>query len=401
MTQLRDADLDRQVGAWLRDEAGTRAPGRLVEDVFARTTRTPQASRWWPPLGLTKGDRLIPRSVDSGTGAWAQPRLRAFVQAAAFVAVIVAVVGVLAWPRAVGPVGSPELTSTPSPTPGSAVETPRAMLLDGSQADVLSLAANAAPVDVIDAFGPIWVAESGADAVVQIDPTTMARLASISGVTRPTWFTEAGPSLWVTQEGAPGIVPIDPTTLRAGPPVGSAAACGRPVFALGSIWGAACDADVIMRIEPAAQRLADTIPAAGHTGLVFAASDLIASGPAGLARFDPETKAFTEIGACCGTLLGSDGATVWLSDDNNVRRIDPANGRVIATFPYRFARGVGFAPDHAWLTVSNVGVVEIDLTTNEVMRTIPQWPDPTVPLEAPGALWVTDHDRNELWRIKL
>jgi len=49
--------------------------------------------------------------------------------------------------------------------------------------------------------------------------------------------------------------------------------------------------------------------------------------------------------------------------------------------------------------VSNVGIVEIDLATNRVTRTIPQLPDPTVPLEDAGVLWATDMDRSELWRI--
>ena len=49
MDRFSPDQIDRQLGEWLRDEATTRAPGHLVEDVFARTSRSRQASRWWPP----------------------------------------------------------------------------------------------------------------------------------------------------------------------------------------------------------------------------------------------------------------------------------------------------------------------------------------------------------------
>jgi len=89
---------------------------------------------------------------------------------------------------------------------------------------------------------------------------------------------------------------------------------------------------------------------------------------------------------------------VWTSDESKVQRIDPADGRVVATFPYLHANAIGFGPGRAWLTVPNTGAVEIDLATNEVTRTVPQLADPTVPLEAAGVLWLTTLD-NELWRI--
>ena len=51
------ADLDRQLGEWLRDESATRAPARLVEDVFARTSQTRQAHRWWLSVASDRSKR--------------------------------------------------------------------------------------------------------------------------------------------------------------------------------------------------------------------------------------------------------------------------------------------------------------------------------------------------------
>lgn len=133
---------------------------------------------------------------------------------------------------------------------------------------------------------------------------------------------------------------------------------------------------------------------------MLAGGNLISVGPAGLARLDPVTEGFTEIGGCCGDLIGSDGQAVWLENDNVVTRVDPSDGVVVATFPFASVGGIAFGGGRAWLTVFIVGVVEIDLATNEVVRTIPVLPAPSVPLESEGVLWVTDVDNSYLWRIE-
>ena len=42
MDRFSPDQIDRQLGEWLRDEATTRAPGHLVEDVFAQVPRALQ-----------------------------------------------------------------------------------------------------------------------------------------------------------------------------------------------------------------------------------------------------------------------------------------------------------------------------------------------------------------------
>ena len=39
MDRMSLEQIDRELGEWLLEERPTRAPDRLVEDVFARTTR--------------------------------------------------------------------------------------------------------------------------------------------------------------------------------------------------------------------------------------------------------------------------------------------------------------------------------------------------------------------------
>jgi DNA-binding beta-propeller fold protein YncE len=99
--------------------------------------------------------------------------------------------------------------------------------------------------------------------------------------------------------------------------------------------------------------------------------------------------------------VASDGTTVWVKNTAGIARLDPADGRAIAGLPYPDAKVVSFAGDHAWLTVSNQGVLEIDLATTKVTRSIPLPATPLAPLETGSSLWVTDFDSSALWRVKL
>ena len=62
------------------------------------------------------------------------------------------------------------------------------------------------------------------------------------------------------------------------------------------------------------------------------------------------------------------------------------------------------APAHVPLiavTTSEMRENTLDLATNQVRRTIPVLPSPLVAREAGGALWVTDFEQSQLWRIDL
>jgi hypothetical protein len=123
--------------------------------------------------------------------------------------------------------------------------------------------------------------------------------------------------------------------------------------------------------------------------MVLAAGQLIAIGPDGLARLDPETGTFTAIpnaAAVGAEFFASDGTTIWVKNNAGMARIDPADGRTIAGLSYPDAHAIAFAGDHAWLTVTGLGVLEIDVATNKVTRTIPLLPSPNIPIEAGGAV---------------
>ena len=405
MNRLGMDVIDRELGSWLREESAVRAPAGLVEDVFARTTRTRQLRRWWPPAAVERsaGGRLQVVALGRRPAAWGAP-----VVAGLAVLLLVAILAGTLRPFGTGPGTFPSPSTAPSMTPApspslSGPPTPAGTTLGTFTARRLSLGVDAAPIGVIDAFGSIWVADIHADDVRRYDPLTMLELARIP-VPSAAWFAVADGALWVTSQTDTGVSRIDPATNRVVAHVGDVAPCGAPVVAFGSLWQAACDAGVFLEIDPVTNAVVRTIPANGHIFLVLAGGQLITvASSGGLARLDPDTGSFTTIANRAATgveFIASDGTTVWLKNTAGVVRIDPTDGRTLASLPSSQAAALAFAGDHAWLTTRRDGVLEIALATSKVTRSIPVPPAPLVPLEANGVLWVTDFEGSVLWRIE-
>jgi hypothetical protein len=390
------ADLDRQLGEWLRDESVTRAPARVIEEVFARTTQSPQVRRWWPPVipGLAASQRPVVNSI-------------ALVAAAlAVVAVLAFAVSRLWFDERVGteptpsPTAAPTSTSVPTPTPLFPLPSPRATSLGGMPADIVPLGDNSSPIDVVEAFGTIWTANIFRNDVSRLDPTTLQQVARIPAGQGPAWFAVTADAVWVTNQGGSGLVRLDPTTNTAGANVGEETPCGAPIIAFDSLWASACDDNVTLRIDPATNELLAVIPSPGYRWLAVVDGRLITGSPSTLAEIDPTTEDLTDLDLCCGDIIGSDGQTIWLNRVDDVARLDLAEGTIVATFPYPNAGSVTFVDGRAWLTASGAGVIEIDLSSNEVLRTI-SVPDSTlVARESGGFLWVTNFNTSELWRIE-
>jgi streptogramin lyase len=361
----------------------------LLDRVVAAAATTPQEQApWWARGGLTD------------QRSWAWFRTPALAGALATVLIVAFLASV------VRPPFGPGSTPTPSPTPSTASTpapaTPQPVLLGESPALRLDLGIDAGPIDVIDAFGSIWIADIHANDVRRFDQSTMAELARIE-VPGAAWFVVADDALWVTQQVGTGLTRIDPATNTPTGHVGDVPPCGAPAVALDSIWASACDANVFLRIDPATTTLAETIPAQGHRWVVEAGGELITLGSDGLARLDPESRTFTVIPGTPdvgGQLLGSDGETAWMGVGGEVLRINPRDGQTVATFPYSEVNAVTFSGGHAWLTVEQIGVVDIDLATNAVVRTIPLRQSPDIAREVDGVVWVSDFDNSDLWRIE-
>jgi hypothetical protein len=369
VTGAAEATQERAARAWLR---GRRRAG----------TDRAADRRWW--LGL--------------------PRL-----AGAAAAVLIAVVIALT----IRPVTNlPGGTPSPRPTPSdgaSPAPTAQPVLLGDHQALRLRLGLDAAPIDVHYAFGSIWVANIRANDVRRFDPVTLDEIGRIpiTEPSGPAWFVETADELWVTKQLGNGLTRIDPDTNTVVGQIGTGPTCGAPVLALASVWQSICDGGTFLRLDPVSRTVVESIPSQGHLFLATVGDRLITSTTEGLAELDPDTGAFMPLpGAIPGfrglfSITGtSDGETVWVQTDAGVERIDPTDGSSLVTFPYTGARAVDFVDGRAWMSVELVGVLEIDLATNVVLQTIPVLQSSDIPIEAAGALYVTDFANSYLWRIE-
>ena len=179
----------------------------------------------------------------------------------------------------------------------------------------------------------------------------MRELARIP-VPAAAWFAVADGALWVTirpDSASAG------STLRRTPSSRMSGTCRRaaaPVVAFDSLWQSACDAGVILRIDPATNEVQDRIPSAGHSFLTFTGDRLIALAPDGLATLDPERRTFAPLpnpDAAGAEFLAFDGETIWVETATQLVRIDPANGRTTARLDIPGGRAITFANGSAWL----------------------------------------------------
>lgn len=402
--QLTD-DLLRR--ALLQRMAHTPDP-RLLERVVAGAAdvRQEQPSRWRRLAGSGLAEPAVgPR--------WAAVPAVAGLAAA----VALALAAVLAFRSVTGPgstlapgvTASPTPSATPAPTPSTIPDpTAEARPLGEHQALRLHLARPfelVNPIGLTFADGSIWTANITANDVRRFDPATLdlqARTPMTSPAGGPAWFAATPGALWVSNQLGNGLTRIDTATNTIIGTYGSGGTCGAPVVAFESVWQSLCDADTVLRIDPDSNEL-ETIPAEGHDFLALAGDRLITTAADGLATVGPETLQFDPLPYSIPNLrqlLGADTQALWALVDTGVVRVDASTGETLASFPYIDAQAVAFGDGRAWLTVSFVGAVEIDLATNEELQTIPVEGSRLIPLEASGALWVTDFDNSNLWRIE-
>ena len=272
--------------------------------------------------------------------------------------------------------------------------------LAGVAARVIHLGGDATPIDVAFAFGSIWVVSHHFNAVIRIDPDTLAEVARIEVGNGPGWLAVTNDAVWVTLQLGRGLARIDPLKNTSEVRAGMWATCFSPVVAFGSIWQAACDAHQVMRIDPMTYESTD-ITVGDQNALVLAGDQLLSGGPLGLSRIDPATNTIETIGGQAGRAIGYAGGTVWISDETQIFRVDPRTGAVLSTLPITFAWIVTEHDGRAWVVQESTAVLRIDLDTNEIVQTLPVRPEPVVAREAAGALWVTSYGGDSLWRFEL
>src|SRR5438093_6495197 len=208
----------------------------------------------------------------------------------------------------------PSAAPTLTPEPTEPLLVPRATSIDGVAATVMRLGVDAGPLDMVFAFGSIWITNHHSDDISRIDPETQKEVARIRSGPGPGWFAVTDDAIWVTNQNDVGLTRIDPETNQAVATIGDLESCWGPVAAAKSVWQSACADHAFVRFD-ATTNAVTRIDAKGHEDLIAIGGKLFVGGPSGLAELDPLNGAFREIGGCCGRPIGFDGTTVWLSDE--------------------------------------------------------------------------------------
>ena len=181
----------------------------------------------------------------------------------------------------------------------------------------------------------------------------------------------------------------------------------------GNAWGTAADrnslwaqvdapVDAMVRIDARTNKVTASVPS-GRIAEFGAGSLWIGAGVRGLLRVDPKdgrvlaTIPFRE---CCSLAFGE--GALWAMASGKVARIDPKTTKILATIPVdcagskRMAAGEG----SVWVACrDDSAVVRIDARRNKVVAKIPTGSAGAHDLAVtPGAVWVTDTS-NEMARI--
>jgi len=115
------------------------------------------------------------------------------------------------------------------------------------------------PVQIVDAFGSIWIADNVAGRILRLDPATGAVQATIQVRTGNwLWITPVRGQLWASVDELPLIQRIDPGTNRVVARTPVRTPDGRP-FRVGTLWAAGDNVWAVsmlgaLRLDPATGR---------------------------------------------------------------------------------------------------------------------------------------------------
>ena len=196
---------------------------------------------------------------------------------------------------------------------------------------------------------------------------------------RPDWLALAGGSAWGA--GNDGIQQMDGKTGTDIALIPVVSICTAMDTGFDALWVADCDHSALIRIDPKAAKVTGTYPlksgSIAEEGSVGAGEGAVwvATTSSTLVRFDPRTGAQTAFplpvsGSGVRAGLGS----VWLTvpDSDDVLRVDPKTGSVIATI--RAGRGPRFLTiggDSVWVQNNGDGTVTRIGADGTITATIP------------------------------
>ena len=242
------------------------------------------------------------------------------------------------------------------------------------------------PVQIVDAFGSIWIADNVAGRILRLDPATGAVQATIQVRTGNwLWITPVRGQLWASVDELPLIQRIDPGTNRVVARTPVRTPDGRP-FRVGNVWAAGDNVWAVstigaLRLDPATGRGRGLADAPRDVRWFELSDDTLWALGLGdtLHRLDPRTGA--RRGSIPSGLPGTEGiaaveGALYATRGAELARLDPATGAAIwtRTFPGRL-NGMTQSRDVGWahVTIDGQGdrLVSFDVATGRILSTTP------------------------------
>jgi YVTN family beta-propeller protein len=293
---------------------------------------------------------------------------------------------------------SERVTPVVNPTPGSL----------GRVAATIPVGAS--PVDVLVSQDAVWVANAVEGTVSRIDPATNTVTQTIRVGRNPVRLAAGFGSIWVANHTEQTISRID---ARTGQPLATIPIPTQPATQLavgaGSVWALA--GYLPLRIDPATNKAVflDADWELVNGGLTVAGGRVWISGEAytgiqPIVRVDPATnrKADTVPTEADGALAVG-GGSVWHAGiaTQTIYRLDSRSGRPQAEIPIGVvAKYLTAAEGSLWVGSDSGRVTRIDMATNKVTGTFQvngRAPAVAVGL---GAVWIVDTAHAALLRIQ-
>lgn len=400
---------------WMEDVVPSRAPGRLLEEAFARTMRAPQA-RTYP------WDRLLRRALRIGRperSGWYAGGV-----AAAVVLTLGAAMFALRPNQAgIGGFPSPTASVTPSASPGATpTPTPSSTLTPVS----------VEPEATIPVTGVIGLASDGQGVwlftvegkLERIDPMTNAIAASVT-LSSPSsayqGLAVGKDGLWLTNWDSSLVERFDPASLKS---AGSTAVGPNPKGVLvteSAVWVANTRGGSVSRIDPATNTVVATI-SVGPTGP--SGPNWLAEGLGSIWVGVPNANAVVRIDEATNTVVATilappgttpcggvavDRTAAWITScdgGNLLARIDPATNLAVTSVNLGGrAYTVILVAGAPWLAPTSGNLVRVDPVTNAINRVIAPGPNAGQQggdvIIAASSLWLVDGANNQIIRLPL
>jgi len=264
------------------------------------------------------------------------------------------------------------------------------------------------PADQGLSSGPgIWVANSGGDAVVVVDPESMQILGTVHTNQHPYDLALYGDELYAASQNDGTVSYVDIPSLE------QKAIFDADVTDIVGVdvnqeyvYVSNCTVGKVTVLERVTMEPVETFPVKQCWDVLIGLDSLwVPAGDASLVQYDAETyEEFREIDVGSGpALMALSEEHVWVGciNEHTVHKVDPVIHRTVKVIRldtdgnmHDIAVGEGFV----WVAVTE-GIIQIDPDRGEVLGMIDLSYNPTKITAGLGSLWVTDFSTGMLHRI--